>query len=286
VRDIAGRAPYTALPSVPIANYQSVTAGTGVRLGCRVTLFYRRIDDYKGDDLVMRLARLAGLLLVAVLAVGLLPAASASAAENSNPLFLGAGATPIEADFVGLSGPSTLKALAGAEVACQKDIASGQITSLLLIGKVFIHYLECTAVEKAGASIRCTIKSFGSEGEGLVLTKELHGILGLVLSPAPLDTGILFLPTVGKVVLELAESTIGTVKCTPATKVTGTIAALITPVGVHSFTGLLVFADASIKKIDLTHGLGIVEPALNAFSTLATLLQHDFLEWDELIGVT
>jgi hypothetical protein len=231
----------------------------------------------------MRLVRLAGLLLAAVLAVGLLSAVSASAAESSNPLFLAAGASPVNATVTGLSGPSTLKAV-GNTVTCQKDVASGTITSTLLIGKVFVHYLECTVVGTLGGSTRCTIKSIGSEGEGLVLTKELHGILGLILSPAPLDTGILFLPTNGKVFVEFPATA-----CSVEAKVTGSIAGLITPVGVDSFTGLLVFGNAfdeNIKVIDLTHGLGRVEPELVAFSSVATLLQHDFLEWSAAIGVT
>jgi hypothetical protein len=42
----------------------------------------------------------------------------------------------------------------------------------------------------------------------------------------------------------------------------------------------------NIKKIDLTHGLGVVEPELTAFSATASLCQHDFLEWSAKIGVT
>jgi hypothetical protein len=90
----------------------------------------------------MRLVRLAGLLLVAVLAVGLLSATAASA-ESSNPLFLAASGNPVGATVVGLSGPSTLTAAgAGQAVTCQKDVATGTITSTLLLGKVFVHYLD------------------------------------------------------------------------------------------------------------------------------------------------
>jgi hypothetical protein len=238
----------------------------------------------------MRIVRLAGLVLVAVLAMGVLSAASASAAESSNPLFLSGSGSPIGATVTGLSGPSTLRTNGGGQtVTCQKDVASGTITSTLLIGKVFVHYLECTILSSEGGSTRCTIKSVGSEAEGLVLTNELHGILGLILSPAPLDTGILFLPASGKAFLTFAEATNGSVKCSVQTKVSGSIAGLITPVGVDSFTGLLVFGNAfdeNVKLIDLTHGLGRVEPELTAFSTTAFLLQHDFLEWSAAIGVT
>src|ERR1700727_2056456 len=122
----------------------------------------------------MKRIRLVGLSLVVVLAMGLLSAASASAAASSNPLFL-----PVDGQSVtGVSGPSTLRTVFGI-ITCQKDSATGTITSSLLIGKVFVHYLECTVIEKEGATTRCTIKSIGAGEEGLILTKELHGILGL-----------------------------------------------------------------------------------------------------------
>ena len=230
----------------------------------------------------MRLVRLAGLMLVAVFAMGLLSVAAASAAESSNPLFL----PVVGQTLTGVSGPSTLKAVTGQEVTCQKDTATGAITSSLLAGKVFVHYLECTAIEKAGATTRCTIKSNGAPEEGLIITSELHGILGLILSPAPLDTGILFLPASGKVFLTLAESTNGTTKCTPETKISGTVAGLITPVGVDTTKGLLVFPKETIKKIDLTHGLGQVEPELVAFSGSSVLFQHDVITFSEPTGIT
>jgi hypothetical protein len=176
----------------------------------------------------MRPVRLAGLLSVVVLAVSLSSVVAASAAESSDPLFLAASGNPVGASVVGLSGPSTLTVAAGGRsITCQKDVATGTITSTVLLGKVIVHYLECTmAVQgpKLGpqklALRNVPIKSVGSEGEGLILTNELHGILGLILSPAPLDTGILFLPTNGKIFASFAETTNGSVKCGPETRVT------------------------------------------------------------------
>jgi hypothetical protein len=229
----------------------------------------------------MRLARLVGLLLVAVFAMSLSSVATAAAAESSNPLFL-----PVNNQTVtGVSGPSTLKS-GIITISCQKDQATGNVTSSLLIGKVFVHYLECTSVGEGGTT-RCTIKSETTgAGEGLILTNELHGILGLILSPAPLDTGILFLPSSGKIFVNLAEAKNGTTKCSPATKVTGNVAALITPVGVDTTKGLLVFPKESIKKIDLTHGIGLKEPELVAFSQAAVLEQHDVITFGEATGIT
>jgi hypothetical protein len=230
----------------------------------------------------MKLARLAGLLLVAVFAMSLLSVTVASAAESSNPLFL-----PVNGQTIsGVSGPSKLVSGTGQIIACQKDTATGKITSSLLAGAVFVHYLECTAKEKEGAATTCTIKSEGAPEEGLIITNELHGILGLILSPAPLDTGILFLPVSGKIFVSLAESKNGSTVCTPATKITGTVAGLITPVGVDTTKGLLVFPKVSIKKIDLTHGLGFREPELVAFSVTSSLEQHDVLTFSEATGIT
>jgi hypothetical protein len=228
----------------------------------------------------MRLIRLAGLLLVMVLAMGSLPVGTASA-ESSNPLFL-----PVNGQTIsGESGPSTLTATAGQVITCQKDRITGAITSSLLAGKLFVHYLECTVVSAEGGATRCTIKS-REAAEGLILTKELHGILGLILSPAPLDTGILLLPLSGKVIIELAESKNGSTKCTPESKVTGTVAALITPVGVDTTKGSLVLPCENIKKIDLTHGLGFREPEVVAFSASAVLAQNNTITFSEPTGIT
>jgi hypothetical protein len=236
----------------------------------------------KKEDLIMKLARLVGLSLVVVFAMGLLSVATASAAESSNPLFLPVNGQALTA----VSGPSSLTSVLGQKITCQKDTATGNVTSSLLIGKVFVHYLECTIKSAEGGSTVCTIKSAEATGEGLILTKELHGILGLILSPAPLDTGILFLAVSGKIFVKLAEAKNGSVKCSPEVPITGTVAALITPVGVDTTKGLLVFPEATIKKIDLTHGLGLREPELVIGTSAAVLYQHDIITFAEATGIT
>jgi hypothetical protein len=214
----------------------------------------------------MKIARLSGLLLVAILAMSLLSVATASAGSG-NPLFNPAAGQSI----TGTSGVSTLSAVTGQVITCQKDNATGVVTSSLLAGNVFVHYLECTSKLEA-SSVACTVKSIGATGKGLILTKELHGILGLLLPS--LETGILFLPISGKIFVEI-EAGEGTTKCTPADKVTGSVAGLVTPVGKKQATGEIRFLNPPIKAIDLTHGLGLREPELVSFTSTAILEQTE-----------
>jgi len=225
----------------------------------------------------MKIARLAGLLVVACLALALLPVVSASAAE---PLF-----SPVSGQSItGTSGVSILTAVTGQSITCLKDTASGAVSSSLLAGKVFVHYLECTSKESAEPA--CTVKSIGAPEEGLIITKELHGILGIILPSGA--TGILFLPTSGKIFVELekANGGTGTQKCTPVTKVTGTVAGEVTPTAKKQLTGKIIFPLPVITKIDLTHGLGLREPELVAFTGAASLMQEESVTFGEPTEVT
>jgi hypothetical protein len=225
-------------------------------------------------------ARLGLLLLVAFLAMSLSWVASASA--EANPLF-----APVNGQGVtGTSGGvSTLLVGSGQRVECQAAMTTGAVASSLLLGAVRIAYLECRAQGKSGGSF-CTVKSAGAPREGLILTQELHGILGLILPT--LEIGILLLPVSGKVVTELAESKNGETTCTPETKITGSFAGLVTPVGKRSTTGKITFPGGaeSIKKIDLTHGLGLREPELIAFTAGSTLAGEQFITYSEATEVT
>ena len=217
--------------------------------------------------------------MVAVVALSLV-SVSAASAGSGNPLF----SPVLQQSANGVSGVSTLKSNAGDIVVCLKDSASGTITSSLLVGKVFVHYLECTAKEKEGAATTCTIKSVGAPEEGLIITAELHGLLGLILPS--LETGILFLPTSGSIFVELAESKNTTGKCTPETTVTGSVAGLVTPLNTLSSTGLIVFPKEAIKTIDLTHGIGSRKPELVAFTSTSTLEQDEQIAYGVATEVT
>jgi len=218
----------------------------------------------------MKIARLAGLMFAAILAISLAVASVASAAPEFKPA---------EGTFTGTSGVGTLKG--GSEtVVCAKDTNSGTISSATLAGNVLIHFLECTSsgATKSG----CKVNSVGAS-EGLILTTTLHGILGTVLGNGG-GVGLLLLPISGKRFVTLASN-----ECTKETAVTGDIAGLVSPTGKSQTTGKLSFTTSNkkqlIKTIDLSSG-GSVEPELVAYSATATEETEDSITFSKAIEVT
>jgi hypothetical protein len=227
----------------------------------------------------MKIARLAGVALVAMLVMGLVVASGAMAA-SSNPLFL-----PIGQTVNGTSGLSVLTA-GGTKVECKKDVLTGgaTVSSSLLIANIVVHYLECESGPE-GSSLRCTsIKNPGGT-PGLLLTTTLHGILGLILPGK--DIGLLVLPVASKIFIELAETKNAAGElCSKETKVTGNVVGLITPVGTHQTTGKLIFTPPNPTDFDITHGLGLVEPNLSAFSATASQSQTEEVTFGESTEVS
>jgi len=205
----------------------------------------------------MKIARLAGLMLVAVLAMSLVAVSAASAA---GPLFLTSG-KPTLTSTSGVS--KLLTPGASIEIICQKDSSGGEVTSTTLAGKILVHFLEC---EGKTATATCPVMSPGAPLENLIITKTLHGVLGLVL-PKPAsgsDVGLLVLPGTGSEFVKLLGS------CLPGeTSVEGSVAGLVEPVGSLVLAGTIKFQTTNkkqvIKEIDLTNGPK-VEPELVAFS--------------------
>jgi hypothetical protein len=226
----------------------------------------------------MKIARLAGLALVAVLAMGLVLVSAASATE---PLFVPVGAT-----LLGDSGLVTLVAANGADVIhCQESHASGTISTSLLLGNVVVHYLECTT--SGPGQSNCPVSSTGIANEkGLILTATLHGILGLILPSK--EVGLLFLPVKGSTFLSLNANA-----CTVETGVSGSVAGLVEPINTPTTKGRILFErepgsgnNQAILDIDLTHGLGLVAPRLTFFSTTATLTQLGLVTFSAATEVT
>jgi hypothetical protein len=207
----------------------------------------------------MKIARLAGLVFVAVMAVSLVIASTAFA----EPAFLPVGAT-----FTGTSGTSTLTAGASESVVCAADTSSGTISNATLVGGVTVDFTGCKSSGAGGSN--CTVKSINTTTEGLILTNTLHGVLGLILPKGSgTGVGLLLLPVASKTFVTLAKNT-----CTVETAVKGNVAGEVKPIGVHQLTGKLIFAKAttggqSIKDFDLSTG-GLVQPELEAFGALAT----------------
>jgi len=215
----------------------------------------------------MKLARLVGLVFVAVLAIGLVGVSSALAVP---PLF---SSGSIGATFKAISLPGTLKA-GGDIVVCKKDSSEGAIANVHLVGPLNVHFLECES--SSNGSVFCAVN--GKEQEsGLILTRTLHALLGLAL-PSQL-AALLFLPTSGKIFVELASNA-----CTPTTKITGTVAALISNQrGVPSLTTLLTFRPNDITLIHTL--LGLTEPELVAYGEPATLEMLVHITWSKNVEI-
>jgi len=219
----------------------------------------------------MKIARLASLMLVAILAVGL-AVASVAAAE---PEF-----TPVGASITGTSGEG--KFTAGTEVVtCAKDtLTSGTgVTTATLIGNLTVHFLECTAKNAAGET--CPAMSAGAPLENLILTKTLHGVLGLILPKPETGSGValLVLPTGGGEFYKLLG------KCIPETIVEGDVAGIVEPVGSSVTTGTIKFPSPAIKNVDLSTG-GAVTVKLKWFGVAATDVTTESITYSKATEVT
>jgi hypothetical protein len=221
----------------------------------------RHQDQSQKGATNMKIARLAGLMAIAILAVGLVAASAAFAEPAFNPA---SGQT-----FTATSGEGKLTASNGTNIVkCKKSSSTGNVSSSTLVGGIVVHFLECQSSGNSGSTF-CTVKSVGA-AEGLILTQTLHGILGLILPKTGTGVGLLLLPSTAgsKKFVTLAGNA-----CTVETQVTGSVAGEVSPVGVSQTTGTLKLAlsggKQAIKDFDLSSG-GLVKPELTAFSTEAT----------------
>jgi hypothetical protein len=219
----------------------------------------------------MRIMRLVGMLLIAVVAMSFVVVSSATAAESPNPLF-----RPAEGQtLTGSGGASSLSAV-GINVACQENhVISGNVSNALLIGNIVIHYLGCKVTEGGENNNNgCEVNSPNQSG-GLILTNTLHAILGIEL-PAN-RTVVVFLPQKpGETKFTtFLESKNATGKCSPETTVTGTVAGLIEPVGIATTHFLVLFGGPPTRLVHLTHNLGLLTVKLVAFSEPGVLTQTE-----------
>jgi hypothetical protein len=201
----------------------------------------------------MKLARLAGLIFAAILAMNLVAVAVASAAD---PEFLDS----IKQTFKILSGTTKL---AGTEqsVTCSKDEGSGKVLGAATVSNVTVLFTGCVA--KEGEKEACTAKTDGGIS-GDIITNTLDGELGLVTkTEAASGVGLLLLPEAGKVFVKISAV------CTSPElfAVEGSLAGQADNIGVLSRTGLLLFGGSpgvqSIKEIGI---LGTtVKPKLSSF---------------------
>jgi hypothetical protein len=222
----------------------------------------------------MKVIRLAGLAIVAVLAVSLAVASTSSAGVY---LF---SPGSVGATFTGLSLAGILKAGSNS-ISCKDDVNAGTIANVHLLGPFDIKFTSCVSSGSGGSG--CSINSPGA-AEGEILTHTVHALLGLVLPAVGLGLGgLLVLPVSGKQFVTVEEN-----KCTPlTTTITGSVAGLLEDnQGGHLILeALVLFIPNDIEKIDTLNG--VVEPALSAYSEPATLetVEHLTFSRDVLVEV-
>jgi len=221
----------------------------------------------------MKVIRLAGLVLMAVLAVGLM-AASAASAETSY-LF---NSSDIGSIALGLSLAGTLKSSATEFVVCADDKSEAKIANVHLLGPFDITFSGCKSTSNGGTTY-CTAKSTNVSTEGVILTLTVHALLGTVL-PSEL-AGLLVLPTASRRFVTIAAN-----NCTIETAVEGSTAGLLfaSQIDRPVSESLVNFIPNDITKIDTLNG--IVEPELTAFGLTSTLQTLEHIAWDGPCEVT
>jgi len=211
----------------------------------------------------MKISRLAGLALVAVLAMSLWAVSAAAAAPQFNPT---------KAPLTGTADGASILAAPGVEVTCLKSSETGEITSATLIGGLVVHFLECTGKETGKEA--CPVMSTGAPLENLIQTTTLHAVLGLIL-PKPAsgsDVALVLLPISGKRFVTLLPNS---KSCIEEIQVNGSVAGTVTEPaqGVLSTTAKLVLAASGVNEaitdVDLSTG-GLVAPLLTSGSETDT----------------
>jgi hypothetical protein len=199
--------------------------------------------------------RLAAVTFAAALAVGLVVASSALAA---NPLF-----TPASGQALSGEGGAFSLSGAGVTITCTSShVISANISSSLLVGGVVLHYLGCE-YSKGEAESGCPVHSTNTTAEGLVLTNTLHGILGLLLPGN--EVGIVYLPEVGTSFVTLSAAEKNGKSCGLETRISGDGAASIEPVGKLQKASTVKSTKKEVQEVDLTHGLGLIKAKIIAF---------------------
>jgi hypothetical protein len=226
----------------------------------------------------MKIARLAGLMFVAVLALGLVAVSAAFAGPQFNPT---SGVT-----LSGSGGTGLLKANNGAEtVLCTANSASGVISSATLAGGVVVKFTGCTSTSTEKANCSVSSKTAGGAA-GTITTETLHGVLGTILPGG--TAGLLLLPSAAgsKKFLTLLAN-----KCTIEAQITGNVAGVIEPLGHSQSTGKLIFTtkaagtEQAVMNFDPSTG-GAVLPQLIAFGTNATEETTENLKFSPNLEVT
>jgi hypothetical protein len=225
----------------------------------------------------MKGARLAGLIVVTALALGLTTASTALALPEFSTTKVSFSATSGSGKLVGNNGTETLT--------CAKDtVSTSEIVTKFLVGPFVVHFLECKSTGTTGSG--CTAKSVGAP-EGLILTNTLHGFLVLQqLSTGAHVTWLLALPIGTNIFTTLASN-----KCTKGTQVTGQVGGEITPLKKSQTTGkvILTAAGQNLAVGETFEGgeVGTHEyKGLTAFTASATEETEESVTFGKAVEVT
>lgn len=221
----------------------------------------------------MKVARLAGLMFIAVMVVSLAAASAASAAPALSYLF---SSGSVGAGFTGTSLAGKLAAGAENIVKCASDTNGGTIANVHLLGPFDITFTGCESSGNSGGNF-CQVNSVNAAA-GVILTTTLHALLGTVL-PSELP-GLLVLPTANTKFVTLAANA-----CTIETTINGSVAGLLFKgqIGSLILESLVNFLPKDITEIHTLNGL--VKPVLQAFGLPATLETLEHIAWSRDILV-
>lgn len=181
------------------------------------------------------MVRTLGLALVAVLAVGALSVATASAAL---PEFK-ATSFPVTFTAVNEEVPKLHSSVLGEKnIECKTSSSAGEVQNSKEVGKITVTYKEC---KEEGTSNACTTSGHSS---GEIATNVLKGRIGYVLPKSGKITGVELEPASGTVFAAFT--------CTGAANnvtVEGCTIGEATPLNVISTEGHLTFAESSKKQL-------------------------------------
>jgi len=224
----------------------------------------------------MKLARLFGLVVVSLFAVGAMLASVASAADPEfTTLPAGSSVTSLS---LALTTLTLLRSSAGDTVVCTHERSSAAITGMTSVGKVVVNYTDCALHNSTGV---CSIssKTPGNVGAGEVQTTTLRGLLGLT-SESSTGVGELFTPETGKIFVTFQPT--GSPCSTPIEAAEGEVAGEVTPINKVVSDGQLIFlpspAGGHIQKIETIRvPSGTAKPVLLSFGALESSQQQETL---------
>lgn len=216
-------------------------------------------------------------LLLALAAVFAISAVAASAASAAGPEFK---PVPTKKKFSMTTGTVDSVWLGGEALACAKSTATGEITSATTVGDVVEKFTGCT--NKSASGEKCPVRSPAGKAEE-VITFTLKGELGTISTGS--KAGLLLEPATGKKFIEFVENG----KCMPASKVSGTIAGEVEPLGSKQILHKLIYrTKGGVQEItQITLDSGIQEaPELTILGGTFVTETTDELKFEEAVEIT